>query len=120
MSSNKFSIAIAAIFLVGVAAWFGARIWTFGSVHPFSLLFRSVLAIALATCVVRGIVFYRWFMVVISAGLAYSSFGQYCYLNSKGIAGDAFILPGAVFSLCSAALFTSLLAGHTRKRRTKQ
>ena len=115
--STKLHIATAVIFLLGAAAWFGARIWTFDNFRP-RYVFSFALAVALAIAVVRGSVFYRWFTLVISSAYAYSSFSQFVYLNSKGTAGDAFILPGALFSLCSAILIAALLTGYLQTRQT--
>ncbi|MEQ9409278.1 MAG: hypothetical protein RIK87_16200 [Fuerstiella sp.] len=108
------SIAIASTFLAGVAAWFVARFWTFGHYSWLSIAFGSALAIL----VVRGSVFYRWFAVAISAGLAYRSFTLFLYLNSKGIPGEAYLFPGVAFSVCSVALFAFLLISHQRKQET--
>ena len=117
MHSRVISIAIASTFLAGAAAWFVARFWTFGHYDLISIAFRSALAMTLAVLVVRGNVFYSWCTVVISAGLAYRSFRLYVYLDSRGIQGGAYLLPGAVFSLCSVALFAFLVASHLRNRR---
>ena len=113
------SIAIASTFLAGVAAWFVARFWTFGHYSWLSIAFGSALAITLAVLVVRGSVFYRWFAVAISAGLAYRSFALFVYLNSKGTPGEAYLFPGVAFSVCSVALFAFLLISHQRNQGSK-
>lgn len=112
------SIAIASTFLAGVVAWFVARFLTFGHYSSISIAFGSALAITLAVLVVRGNVFYRWFAVAISAGLAYRCFALFVYLNSKGISRGAYLLPGVAFSICSVALFALLLTSHQRKQET--
>ena len=116
MHSRIISIAIASTFLVGVAAWFGARFWTFGRFSLISIAVGSALAITLAVLVVRGDVFYRWLTVAISAGLAYRSFALFVYLNSKGTPGGAYLIPGAIFSVCSVALFALLLTSRQRNQ----
>ncbi len=118
MQSRIISIAIASTFLVGVAAWFGARYWTFGHYSSISIAVGSALAITLVVLVVRGNVFYRWLAVAISAGLAYRSFALFVYLNSKEMLGGAYLLPGAAFSVCSVALFALLLTSHQQDQET--
>ena len=118
MQSRIIPIAIASTFLAGVAAWFVARYWTFGHYSSLSIAFGSALAITLAVLVVRGSVFYRWFAVAISAGLAYRSFALFLYLNSKGTPGGAYLLPGVAFSICSVALFALLLTSHQQDQGT--
>lgn len=118
MQSRIISIAIASTFLVGVAAWFGARYWTFGQFSSIFILVGSVLAFTLAVIVVGGDVFYRWLSVAISAGLAYRSFAFFFYLNSKGTPGEAYLLPGAAFSVYSVALFALLLFSHRQDQET--
>ena len=118
MHSRFISIAIASTFLLGVAAWFVARFWTFGQYSSLSIAFGSALAITLAVLVVRGNVFYRWLKVAISAGLAYRSFALFFYWNSKGTPGGAYLLPGVAFSICSVALFALLLTSHQRNQGT--
>ena len=120
MHSRIISIAIASAFLAGVAAWFVARFWTFGHYSWLSIAFVSALAITLAVLVVRGNVFYRWFAVAISAGLAYRSFAMFVYVNSKGTPGGAYLFPGVAFSVCSVALLAFLLISHQRNRRNMQ
>jgi hypothetical protein len=126
MQSKSSSIAIASTFLLGVAAWYGARYWTFGQFHTFFII-PFVLAIALATSVVRGDVFSRWLTFVFGVMGVYASFNLFLHLrskviivNSEEITGEAFILPGAFFSLCSAILFAAWLAGYLRKRQTTE
>ena len=116
MNSRNISIAIASTFLAGVAAWFVARFWTFGHYSSISIAFGFALAVALAVLVVRGDVFYGWFMVAISAGLAYRSFALFFYLKSKGTPGGAYLIPGAIFSVCSVALFALLLTSRQRNQ----
>jgi hypothetical protein len=106
------TITVASTFLVGVAAWFGARYWTFSHYSSISIAVGSALAITLVVLVVRGNVFYCWLTVAISAGLAYRSFALFVYLNSKEMLGGAYLLPGAAFSVCSVALFALLLTSH--------
>jgi hypothetical protein len=108
-SSKHVFPALAALFLVGVAAWFGARIWTFDTFRPSSLVVGAALAIGLATSIVRADAFSRWFAVAISTGLAYSSFSLFSYLKSQDMAGAVFLIPAAIFCLCSCLLATSLL-----------
>ena len=120
MQSRIIPIAIASTFLAGVAAWFVARFWTFGQYSSISIAVGSALAITLAVLVVRGNVFYRWFAVAISAGLAYRSFALFFYLNSKDTPGEAYLFPGVAFSGCSVALFALLLTSHQRNRRNMQ
>lgn len=120
MQSRIISIAIASTFLVGAAAWFWARFWTFGRFSLISTALRFALAITLAVLVVRGDVFYRWVTVAISAGLAYRSFALVVYLDSSGTPGGAYLLPGVVFSICSVALCAFLLTSHQRNRSSIQ
>lgn len=115
MHSRIISIAIASTFLAGVATWSGARFWTFGHFSSISTAFRFALAMTLAVLVIRGNVFYRWLAVAISAGLAYRSFALFVYLNSKGIPGGAYLLPGVAFSICSVALFALLLSRDSQR-----
>jgi hypothetical protein len=118
MHSRITSIAIASTFLAGVATRFVARYWTFGQYSSIAIAFDSALAITLAVLMVRGNVFYSWFAVAISAGLAYRSFALFVYLNSKGTPGGAYLLPGVAFSVCSVALFTFLLISHQQDQGT--
>jgi hypothetical protein len=78
------------------------------------------LAITLAVLVARGNVFYSWFAVAISAGLAYRSFALFVYLNSKGMLGGAYLFPGVAFSVCSVAMLALLLTSKLRNRRTME
>lgn len=117
MKSRIISIAIASTFLAGVAGRFVARYSTFGDYYWFSIAFDSALSITLAVLVVRGNVFYSWFAVAISAGLACRSFALFFYLKSKGTPGGAYLFPGFAFSSCSVALFAFLLISHQRNRR---
>lgn len=94
---------------------------TFDNFHLFpTLALRFALAIAIAIAAIRAGEFWRWFIVAKCCGLAYISFGQYFYLTSKGIVGDAFLLPGTIFALCPPVMITYLLASYLRKRRTKK
>ena len=120
MHSRIISIAIGSTCLAGVAAWFAARYWTFGHYSLISIAFGSTLAMTLVVFVVRGDVFYCWFAVAISAGLAYRSFALFFYLKSKDIPGEAYRFPGVAFSVCSIALFAFLLINHQRNRRNRQ
>jgi len=108
------------MFLAGVAAWFVARFWAFGHYSPISIAFVTAWALTLAVLVVRGDDSYRWLVVAISAGQAYRSFAVFFYLKSKGIPCGAYLLPGTIFTLCSVALFTTLLANSLRNRRALQ
>ena len=108
MLSRRIYIVITAIFLLGVIAWIYARASTFDTFRSRYVI-EFVFAVALAVAGVRGVVFYRWFTVAVSAALAYSSFRQVYYLSSKGIEGGAFILPGTILSLCGAVLLIILL-----------
>jgi hypothetical protein len=112
LSSKHLFAALAALFLVGVAAWFGARIWTFDTFRPTSVIVGAVLAIGLATSIVRGDVFSRWLAVAISTGLAYSSFSLSSYLKSQDMAGGVFLIPAAILCLCSCLLAAALLRRH--------
>jgi hypothetical protein len=120
MHSRIISIAIASTFLAGVVAWFVARFLTFAHYSSISIAFGSALAITLAVLVVRGNVFYRWFAVVISAGLAYRSFALFFYLKSTGTPGDAYLFPGFAFSVCSVALFAFLFIGRPCNQGTEK
>ena len=120
MHSRIISIAIASTFLAGVAGRFVARYWTFGHYSLISIAFGSTLAMTLVVFVVRGDVFYRWFAVAISAGLAYRSFALFFYLSSKGTPGAAYLIPGVAFSICSVALFALQLISHQRNRKNMQ
>ena len=124
MQSKAFSIITASIFVISVAAWYGARYWAFGQFRMFSMI-GIVLAIALAVNFIRGDVFSRWLTFAFSSFGAYSSFNLFLHIRSKAalldgeeITGEAFILPGALFSLCSALLIATCLAGYLRKQRT--
>jgi len=124
MQSKVFSIIIASLFVIGAAAWYGARYWTFGQFRMFSMI-GIVLAIALAISYLRGDVFSRWATFAFSLFGAYSSFNLFLYIRSKAvlldgkeITGEPFIVPGALFSLCSALLIVTCLAAHLRKQRT--
>jgi len=114
MTSQKFSIVIASMFLLGVAAWYGARLWTFGHLRAYFVV-PLVLAVALVVSLVRGSESSRWLTGLFSAGYAYASFNLSFYANSKGIAGGAYVLPGVAFSLCFVLVFFSLVAGYLRK-----
>ena len=123
MRSKAFSIAIASIFVVGVMAWYGARYWAFGQFRMFSMI-GIVLAIALAISFLRGDVFSRWLTFAFSSFGAYSSFNLFLHIRSKAalldgkeITGEAFVLPGALFSICSALLIVSCVVGYVRKPR---
>ena len=116
MLSRIISISIASTSLAGVAAWFVARYCTFSQHSSISIAVGSALAMTLAVLVVRRNVFYRWTTVAISAGLACRSFVLFAYLNSKGIPGGAYLVPGIASSLCSAALFAFLLTSHQQKQ----
>jgi hypothetical protein len=122
MQSKAFSIAVVSLFVAGVAAWYAARYWAFDQFRPFSLI-GVVLAIALAISFVRGDGFSRWLTLAFGLFGAYSSFNLFFHIRSKAellgakeIAGEAFILPGVLFSLSSALWVASYLAGQFRKR----
>lgn len=117
MTTNKSSITIAVTFLAGVAAWYGARVWTFGHFRA-SFVIAFGFATALAVSLVRGDGFSRWLALLISAGGAYASFNLFAYMNSRGIDGGAYLLPGVVFSLCCVALLASRVVGFRRKGQT--
>jgi len=122
MQSKAFSIAVVSLFVAGVAAWYAARYWAFDQFRPFSLI-GVVMAIALAISFLRGDVFSRWVTLAFGLFGAYSSFNLFFHIRSKAelleakeITGEAFILPGALFSLSSVLLVVSYLAGQFRKR----
>lgn len=122
MQSKPFSIAIVSLFVAGVAAWYAARYWAFDQFRPFSLI-GVVLAIALAISFLRGDVFSRWLTLGFSLFGAYSSFNLFFYIRSKvallegkEIEGEAFILPGVLFSLSTVLLMVSFMVGQFRKR----
>jgi hypothetical protein len=121
MQSKTFSIATASIFVVGVIAWYGARYWAFGQFRIFSII-GIVLAIALAIHFSRGDVFSRWLTFALSSAGAYSCFNLFFHIRSKAalldgkeITGEAFVLPGVLFSVCSVLLIASCVAGWIRK-----
>ena len=121
MRSKALLVAIASIFVVGVIAWYGARYWAFGQFRIFSMI-GIVLAIALAIRVSRGDGFSRWLAFAFSAFGAYSSFNLFLHIRSKAtllegteIKGEAFVLPGALFAICSALLMVSWVVGYVRK-----
>jgi len=123
MRSKAFSIAIALTFVVGVVAWYGARYWAFGQFRMFSMI-GIVLAIALAINFLRGDVFSRWLTLAFSLAGSYSSFNLFLHIRSKAalldgkeITGEAFVLPGALFSICSGLLIASCVAGYICKTR---
>jgi hypothetical protein len=120
MQSRIVPNAIASTFLAGVAGRVVARHLTFGDYYWFAIAFDSALAITLAVLMVRGNVFYSWFAVAISAGLAYRSFALFFYLKSKDTPGEAYLMPGVAFSICSVALLAFLLISHQRNRRNMQ
>lgn len=105
MRSRIISIAIASTFLAGVVGRFVARYWTFGQYSSISIAVGFALAIALAVLVVRGNVFYRWFMVAISSGLAYSSFCALFLLEIQRHTGRSISYSRSyLFSLCGCAV----------------
>ena len=122
MQSKSFSIAVASLFVAGVAAWYAARFWAFDQFRPFSLI-GVVLAIALAISFLRGDVVSRWLTLAFSLLGTYASFNLFFHIRSKAelleakeIAGEAFILPGVLFSLSSVLLVVSYMAVQFRKR----
>ncbi|MEZ5305471.1 MAG: hypothetical protein R3F11_33240 [Verrucomicrobiales bacterium] len=122
MQSKTFSIAAVSLFVAGVAAWYAARYWAFDQFRPFTLI-GVVLAIALAVSFLRGDVFSRWLTLAFSLCGAYSSFNLLFHIRSKAellgsreIAGEAFILPGVIFSLSTVLLVVAYLVGHDHKR----
>jgi len=122
MQSKAFSIAVVSLFVAGVAAWYAARYWAFDQFRPFSLI-GVMLAFVLAISFLRGDVFSRWLTLAFGLFGAYSSFHLYFHIRSraelleaKEITGEAFILPGALFSLSSLLMVVSYLAGPFRKR----
>lgn len=122
MKSKTSSIAVASLFVAGVIGWYAARYWAFHQFRPFSLI-GVVLAIALAASFLRGDVSGRWLTLAFSSFGAYSSFNLFLHVRSKAalvegreIAGEAFILPGILFSLSSVLLIVSYSAGRFRKR----
>jgi len=126
MQSKAFSISIVSLFVAGVVAWYAARYWAFGRFHFFSLI-ALVLAIALAINYLRGDVSSRWLTLAFSLFGAYSSFNLFLYIRSKSalvdskdVTGEAFILPGTLFSICAVLLIASYLTGHLRKKRSPE
>jgi hypothetical protein len=119
MPSKSLSILVALTFLLGVAAWYGARVWTFGHFR-ISHVIPLVLATGLAVSQVRGNKSSFWLTGLFSAGGAYASFNLFFYTNSKGVAGGAYIVPGVLFSLCLALLFVSLGAVYFYKSGSRE
>jgi hypothetical protein len=122
MQSKPFSIVVVSLFVAGVAAWYAARYWAFDQFRPFSLI-GVVLAIALAISFLRGDVFSRWLTLAFGLFGAYSSFNLFFHIRSKvallegkEITGEAFILPGVLFSLSTMLLVVSFMLGQFRKR----
>ena len=125
MQSKALSIAVVSLFVAGVASWYAARYWAFDQFRPFSLI-GVVLAIVLARSFLRGDRFSRWTTLAFSLIGAYSSFNLFIHIRSKAdlledkeIAGEAFILPGVLFSLSSVLLVVSYLAGRWSSPRTR-
>lgn len=123
MQSKAFSIAVVSLFVAGVAAWYAARYWAFDQFRPFSLI-GVVLAIALAISFVRGDLFSRWLTLALGIFGAYSSFNLFLHIRSKvallegkEMNGEAFILPGVLFSLSTVLLIVSFMVGQFRKRK---
>ncbi len=114
MTFKPLSVLVALTFLLGVAAWYGARAWTFGHFR-ISYAIPIVLATTLTVSQVRGNTASFWLVGLFSAAGAYSSFNLLLYMNSKELEGGAYIVPGVLFSLCLALLFASLCAAHIRK-----
>jgi len=114
MASKALSLLASSTFLLGVAAWYGARVWTFGR---FSVSYAIPLALAIALVVsqVRGSKSSCWLMGLFSAAGAYASFNLFFYTNSRGFPGGAYIVPGVLFSLCLALLCASLVAVHVQE-----
>jgi hypothetical protein len=126
MRSKAFSFVIASILVVGVIAWYGARYWAFGQFRILSMI-GIVLAIALAIHFLRGDVFSLWLAFALSSAGAYSSFDLFLHIRSKAalldgeeITGGAFVLPGALFSICSALVLLTFLADQLHKKRTSK
>ena len=123
MQSKAVSISIVSLFVAGVVAWYAARYWAFGQFRIFSFI-AFVLAIALAINFLRGDVWSRWLTLAFSSFGAYSSFNLFLYIRSKSalvdskeVTGEAFIVPGVLFSICAVLLIASYLAGRHRKER---
>lgn len=122
MKTKALSISVVSLFVAGVAAWYAARYWAFDQFRPFSLI-GVVLAIALAIRFLRGDVFSRWLTLAFGLFGAYSSFNLFFHIRSKAallegkeIAGEAFILPGVLFSLSTVLLVISFMVGQFRKQ----
>jgi len=119
MAFKPLSILAASTFLLGVAAWYAARVWTFGH-FQISYAIPLVLATALAVSQMRGSKSSSWLMGLFSAGGAYASFNLFFYINSKELVGGAYIIPGVLFSLCLTLLFSLLCAAYLRKGRSNE
>ena len=126
MQSKAVSISIVSLFVAGVVAWYAARYWAFGQFRIFSFI-AFVLAISLAINFLRGDVWSRWLTLAFSLFGAFSSFNLFLYIRSKSalidskeVAGEAFVLPGTLFSICAILLIASYLAGHLRRKESPE
>ena len=114
MAFKPLSLLIALTFLLGATAWYGARFWTFGHFR-LSDAIPLVLATALTVSQIRGSRSSSWIMGLFSAGGAYASFNLFFTIKSKELPGEAYIVPGVLFSLCLTLLISSFCAAHLRK-----
>ena len=122
MQSKTILIVIASTFVIGVAAFIAALYWELG-MFRMSRILAIVLAISLGISVSRGDVSSRWLTFGFSSFGAILSFSvfldvrsKFILFHSKEITGEAFLLPGVLFSVCSTLLIASFLASFVRNQ----
>jgi hypothetical protein len=89
--------------------------------------YSPVRSLSLSLPLLRGDVWSRWLTLAFSLFGAYSSFNLFLYIRSKSalidskeVAGEAFVLPGTLFSICAVLLIASYLAGHLRRKESPE
>lgn len=114
MTSRAFRIAIALLFIGGVAAYYGMLACTFGHVRG-SYVRAIVLASGVALAMGRGYQFSQWLTAGLAACGAASAFQLAFLTYPDGITARGLIIPGATLSLVLLTILLSEAVRRTRK-----
>jgi hypothetical protein len=117
MAPKKLVILIALAFVCLVGSYIGMLSWQFGRFRD-TYISEFVLASALAVAMVRGGIFARWLVAVISMWGSVSSFKMALYPYPDGSTAYGLMIPGIGFALCACAIVTLEAAHYFRESLT--